>query len=267
MFDIFDTHAHYDDEAFDEDREELLAGLPSKGVRFAVNVGASLEGARKSAAYAASYDYIYSAAGLHPDDIGQLSEESFEEIRSMAKEAKCVAIGEIGLDYHWMVRPREEQKAGFIRFLELAKELDKPINVHSRDSHQDCFDIIKAHHAGTSGGIIHCFSGSAELAKEYVKLGYYIGIGGVATFKNAKTLPEVIRLIPLERIVTETDCPYLAPVPFRGKRNDSSKISYVIEAIAQIRGTDPEETARILFENAMRVYRLKLSFAETGNKA
>ena len=185
----------------------------------------------------------------------------------MAKEEKCVAIGEIGLDYHWMVRPREEQKAGFIRFLELAKELDKPINVHSRDSHQDCFDIIKAHHAGTSGGIIHCFSGSAELAKEYVKLGYYIGIGGVATFKNAKTLPEVIRLIPLTRIVTETDCPYLAPVPFRGKRNDSSKISYVIEAIAQIRGTDPEETARILFENAMRVYRLKLSFAETGNKA
>ena len=220
-------------------------------------MGASLRGARESALLAAKYDYFRYAAGIHPDDIGCLNDDTLEEIRKLALGEKCVAIGEIGLDYYWNVEPREVQKEGFIRQLELAKELKLPVNVHSRDSHRDCFEIIRDHHAGNKGGIIHCFSGSAQLAMEYVKLGYHIGIGGVVTFKNARTILEVVKAVPADRIVTETDSPYLAPVPFRGKRNDSSKICHVIEAIARIRGTDPDQTAHLLFENAKRVYRME----------
>ena len=255
---IFDTHAHYDDEAFDPDRDELLGSMPARGVGHIVNVGASPDGARTSVALAKKYAFLYSAVGIHPDDCGALDDVLLDEIRAMAQDpsSKCVAIGEIGLDYHWMVETKEKQKEAFIRQLRLSQELDLPVNVHSRDAAQDTFDTIKAEHAGTTGGIIHCFSGSAEMAREYVKLGYYIGVGGVVTFKNARVLKQVVLETPMDRIVTETDCPYLAPVPYRGKRNDSSMIAHVIEAIAQIKGMEKAQAEEILFENAMRVYRL-----------
>ena len=254
---IFDTHAHYDDEAFDKDRDMLLASMAENGVKYIVNVGASPEGTRAAAALSEKYGMIYSAAGIHPDHTVDLDDTLMAELRDLAKKPKTVAIGEIGLDYYWDASPREIQKEAFIRQLDLAKDLDLPVNIHSRDAAQDTFDIIRDHHAGTTGGIIHCFSGSAEMAREYVKLGYYIGVGGVVTFKNGKTLKKVVAEIPLERIVTETDCPYLAPVPYRGKRNDSRYIAYVIDEIAAIRGLDRRETEDLLFQNAMRVYRME----------
>lgn len=253
---MIDTHAHYDSEAFDADREELLASLPSKGIVYAVNVGASMYGAEQSLEFAHRFPHMYAACGIHPDEVGDLDEERMEHLKNLCRDPKCVAVGEIGLDYHWMVRPRQEQKTWFIRQLEMAIELGLPVNIHSRDAAQDTFDIMKDHHAGTTGGIIHCYSGSPEMAAEYVKMGYCLGIGGVVTFRNGKTLKKVVETVPLENLVTETDCPYLAPEPNRGKRNSSVNIPYVIEAIAAIRGMEAEETAQILFENALRVYHL-----------
>ena len=254
---IFDTHAHYDDEAFDGDRDQLLLQMPEKNVGAIVNVGASVRGMRKSVSLSEQYEFIYAGIGIHPDDIADLDEDLLQEMSGLAKREKSVCIGEIGLDYHWMVQSREVQKEGFIRQLHLARELDLPVNVHSRDAAQDTFDVIRSEHAHTTGGIIHCFSGSAEMAREYVKLGYHIGVGGVVTFKNAKTLKQVVQAVPLERIVTETDCPYLAPVPHRGERNDSSRIRYVIREIAALKGMDIEETEAVLWENAREVYRIR----------
>lgn len=253
---IIDTHAHYDDEAFNEDREILLPQLHETGVELIVNVGASLQGARASVEFANKYPFMYAAVGIHPDDVGCLNEneKNFREIEQLARDPKCVAIGEIGLDYHWMKEEKDVQQRWFIRQLELAKELGLPVNIHSRDAAQDTFDIMKAHHAGSTGGIIHCYSGSPEMAAEYVKMGYHLGIGGVVCFKNGKVLKEVVRQMPIENLVTETDCPYLAPPPNRGKRNDSGNIAYVIEEIARLKEMDVSETARILRENAMRVY-------------
>ncbi|MCR5160505.1 MAG: TatD family hydrolase [Lachnospiraceae bacterium] len=254
---IFDTHAHYNTDMFDEDREAVLASLPSCGVVGVVNVGASLEDVRDSQALSQAYPYIYAGAGIHPDDVGCMSDEVMDELRKYCGREKTVCVGEIGLDYYWDREPRDVQKEWFTRQMHLAAEVDLPINVHSRDAAQDTFDLIRAEHAGTTGGIIHCYSGSAEMAREYVKMGYHIGVGGVVTFKNAKTLQRVVAETPIEYLVTETDCPYLAPVPFRGKRNYSGYISYVIAAIAGIKEMDEEQTARILLENAKRVYRIQ----------
>ena len=254
---IADTHAHYDDPSFDADRDQLFAGAKSRGIGLIVNVGATLEGARASLAYARKYPVVRAACGIHPDECGVMDQQVMDELEEMCRAKECVAVGEIGLDYHWMTQSREIQQKWFIRQMELAVKTDLPINVHSRDSAKDTFDLIKAHHAGTTGGVIHCFSGSAQLASDYVKMGYMIGVGGVVTFKNARVLKEVVDQVPLENIVTETDCPYLAPHPFRGKRNESSYISYVIRQIAEIKGTDEEETAAILFDNACRVYRIE----------
>ena len=256
MYQYIDTHAHYDDEQFDEDREALLSSMPSQGVAAVVNVGASLRGARESAALSRQYPFVYAAAGIHPDDCGCLNDEVLEEIRELCRTEKCVAVGEIGLDYHWMVEPKEKQKEWFARQLQLSRELNLPVNVHSRDAAQDTFDVIRSEHAGSTGGIIHCYSGSVEMAKEYVKMGYHLGIGGVVTFSNAKTLKQVVAQVPLENLVTETDCPYLAPTPNRGKRNCSLYIPLVIREIARIRGMDEEETAAVLLDNARQVYRL-----------
>lgn len=251
---IFDTHAHYDDEAFDQDRETLLPSLKENGVACVVNVGASLRGVRESIALAEKYPFVYAAVGVHPDEVGSMSEDAMEWLKSLCLLEKTVAVGEIGLDYYWDKEPHQVQKEWFIRQLRLAKEMDLPINVHSRDAARDTMDVIRAEHAGTTGGIIHCYSGSVEMAREYVKMGYYLGIGGVVAFKNARTLKQVVKEIPLEHLVTETDSPYLAPPPYRGKRNDSRNIRYVIQEIARIREMQEEAAEEILFENAKRIY-------------
>ncbi len=250
---IFDTHAHYDDEQFDSDREELIASLPELGVETIVNVGASLKGCRASMEFAKKYPHFYAAVGVHPDSCGELNEETFAELEKWCQEEKVVAVGEIGLDYHWDVEPRDVQKRWFIRQIELARKLNLPINVHSRDAAEDTFTVIKEHAQGLKG-IIHCFSGSKELAVEYVKLGFHIGVGGVVTFKNGKKMKQVVEAVPLERIVLETDCPYLAPEPYRGKRNNSSYIKYMAEEIGRIKGVSFEEVLAVTTENAKKIY-------------
>ncbi len=253
---IFDTHAHYDDEQFDPDRDALLRSMHERNVGWIVNVGAAPEGCRMGVALAEQYDFIYAAVGLHPDEVGDLTDEFLAWMRETARtNPRVVAIGEIGLDYHWDVEPRDVQKECFIRQMDLARELDLPIAVHSRDAAQDTFDVIAEHGEGLSG-IIHCYSGSPEMAREYVKLGYYIGLGGVVTFKNAKKAKETAAEIPLEHIVLETDCPYMAPVPYRGKRNSSDLIDYVAAEIADIRGISKEEVIGQTTENAKGLFHI-----------
>lgn len=252
---IFDSHAHYDDKQFDIDREELLASLPESGVGTIVNVSASCESWKRCVEMAAKYPHIYAAVGTHPDEVGGLNEETFAELKEWCKKDKVVAIGEIGLDYYWDNETHDVQKKWFIRQLDLAREMNLPVIIHSREAAADTMEIMKAHAQGLSG-VIHCYSYAREQAEEYVKMGFYIGIGGVVTFKNAKKLKEVAAAIPLERILLETDCPYLAPVPYRGKRNQSSYIQYVAEEIAQIKGITAEEVIAVTEENARKMYRL-----------
>ena len=254
---IFDSHAHYDDEAFDKDRDRLLSTLEEQGVGCIVNVGASFQGAKDSVELSMRYPHVYAAVGVHPDHVGELDEAKMQQLREMCAMKKTVAVGEIGLDYYWDKESHELQKEWFERQMELAKEVDLPIIVHSREAAQDTFDLIKSEHAGTTGGVIHCFSGSKEMAKEYIKMGYYIGVGGVVTFKNARVLKEVVESIPLERILTETDCPYLSPEPNRGKRNSSLNLNYVAEALSQIKGINKEELIAVTEENARQLYRMK----------
>ena len=253
---IFDTHAHYDDMKFDEDRDGLLHSMPELGVGTIVNVGASLEGCKKAMGLARRYPFVYAAVGVHPDEVGALNEETFAELERWCHEGRVVAVGEIGLDYYWDEEPREVQKEWFIKQLELAKNVNLPVNIHSRDAAEDTFQIMKEYAAGLKG-IIHCYSGSKEMALEYVKLGFHIGVGGVVTFKNGKKLKQVVETVPLESIVLETDCPYLAPEPNRGKRNDSSYIRYVAEEIARIKGVSCEEVIDVTEKNAKVVYGLK----------
>ena len=252
---IFETHAHYDDEVFNEDREQLLAGLPEKGIGRVINVGASIETTRTTLALAEAYDYIYAAVGVHPSDIDGLNEETYSWLKAQTAHPKTVAVGEIGLDYYWDNEPREVQKKWFIRQLELARELDLPVLIHSREAAADTMEIMKEHVKGLSG-VIHCYSYSKEMAQEYIKMGFYIGVGGVVTFKNAKKLKEVVENIPLTSIVLETDCPYMAPEPNRGKRNNSAYIRYVAEKIAELKGITYEEVVEQTEKNARDMYRL-----------
>lgn len=257
---IFDTHAHYDDEAFDTDREELLGSMREKGVQYIVNVGASMRGVFDTVELMEKYDLVYGALGIHPDHTGDLTEKDMEQLHALLQKEKAAAVGEIGLDYYWDKASHEIQKKWFAEQLHLACELELPINVHSREASQDSFDLICAEHAkrpGFCGGIIHCYSGSPEMAKEYVKRGYHIGIGGVVTFKNARVLKEVAAQIPLEAIVVETDCPYLAPTPYRGKRNSSLFIPYIIEEIARIKEVTPQEVEEATYRNACQIYRIQ----------
>lgn len=254
---IFDTHAHYDDEAFDEDREELIAGLPAGGIEAVVNVGASLESTRTTLALAERYPYFYAAAGVHPSETGELTEADMEWLREVCGRPKVVAVGEIGLDYHWDEPEREVQRRWFSRQLELAREVKLPVIIHSRDAAKDTLDIMKAARSEEIGGVIHCFSYGVELAREYLDMGFYIGIGGVLTFTNGKKLKEVAAFAPLDRIVLETDCPYLAPVPNRGKRNSSLNLPWVVKALAQIKGVTEEEIEERTGENARRLYRIQ----------
>ncbi len=251
---IFDTHAHYDDEQFDIDRETVLSNLQSANIKV-VNVGASFEGSIKAFEYAGKYENVYGAVGIHPDNVGGMDEIKYAKLVEMAHSHKIVAIGEIGLDYHWMVEEKNVQKEWFIKQMMLAKSLQKPINVHSRDAAADTMEIIKEHGKDISG-IIHCYSYSIEQAEEYLKMGYYLGIGGVVTFKNSKKLKEVVDMAPIERIVLETDCPYLAPEPFRGSRNTSLNLKYVTATIGKIKGMDASLVEKITYDNAIKVYNI-----------
>lgn len=254
---IIDTHAHYDDERFDEDRDELLLSMKEKGVEAIVNASASLKGCYDSLALALKYDFMYFLAGIHPSDALDLEVEgNFDEIKRMAMHERCVAVGEIGLDYYWDEPDRGIQKKWFEAQLDLAREIKKPVNIHSRDAFADTFDIIKATKGYENGGIIHCFSYGVECAREFLDMGFMLGIGGVLTFKNGKKLKEVVEYAPLEQIVLETDCPYLSPEPFRGKRNDSGNIQYVAKQLAELKNISEEEVIRTTRENALRVYKI-----------
>lgn len=253
---IFDTHAHYDDDAFDDDREELLSSLKSAGVGIVVNSGASLDGCRRTIELTEKYPFIYGTLGVHPDEVGELNEETFFWLKEQLMRPKIVAVGEIGLDYYWDKEKREIQKEWFVRQLRLAKELKKPVVIHSREAAADTMEILKAEVSDEISYEMHCYSYSPEMAAEYLKMGFYLGIGGVLTFKNAKKLKEVVEMAPIERLLLETDCPYLAPVPNRGKRNDSTNIHYVAEELARLKGMTPEEVIRITEENARRFYRI-----------
>ncbi|WP_022769358.1 MULTISPECIES: TatD family hydrolase [unclassified Butyrivibrio] len=254
---IFDTHAHYDDERFDEDRDALLRSMKEAGIGNIVNIGANMASSRRSLDLAAEYDFMYAAVGVHPSDCAELDDEKIEKLKEMSSFPKCVAIGEIGLDYYWPEPDHELQKKWFKRQIALAREVELPIIVHSRDAAADTVDILKSENAGELGGVVHCFSYSKEVAEECVKMGFYIGIGGVLTFKNGRKMKEVAEAIPMERIILETDCPYLAPEPFRGKRNSSLYLPYVVSAMAQIKGISEEEVISITEANAREMYRLK----------
>lgn len=253
---IFDSHAHYDDQAFDADREELLASLKEHNVGTVVNVGASLKSTENTVRLTKEYSFIYGAAGVHPDEVGELNDEHFAWLEEQCRQKKIVAVGETGLDYYWDKENHEIQKKWFIRQLRLAKKLKMPVIVHSREAAADTMDILKQEHDSGSLAVIHCYSYSAEMALEYLKMGYYLGVGGVITFKNARRLKETVQEAPLERLLLETDCPYLAPEPFRGKRNDSRHLSYVAEEIARLKKVTAEEVIRVTEENARTFYGL-----------
>jgi TatD DNase family protein len=239
-FDIFDVHAHYDDEKFDEDRDQVIEELKQNGVIGVLNCGSSMEGTRDSVKLANKYDMFYAAVGVHPEFADKFSESVLDELTQLAKNPKVKAIGEIGLDYYYPENPpRDMQKKVFIRQMELAEKLNLPVIIHDREAHGDTLDIIKKFK--NVKGEIHCFSGSVEFARECIKLGYYIGFTGVVTFKNAKKVVEVAKQVPIDRIVVETDCPYMTPTPFRGKRNRSEYIEFIIDKIAEIRNVDANE--------------------------
>lgn len=248
---IFDTHSHYDDNEFNPDREELLSNLQGQGVSFIVSCGCDIDTTQYNFDLAQKHEYIYFAAGFHPECLEGASLDDLDIIKKFAENKKCVAIGEIGLDYHWMSSTKEVQKEFFETQINLAKELDLPVIVHDREAHGDTLDILKV---TKPKGVVHCFSGSKEMAREIIKLGMYIGLNGVVTFKNARKSLEVVKDIPLDRLVLETDCPYLAPVPMRGKRNDSSLIPYVAEKIGETLGMNTQEILDITMNNAKKLY-------------
>lgn len=250
---LFDTHAHYDDEQFEKDRDELLASLGDYGVSNIVNIGSDMKTSESSIALAEKYPFVYAAVGVHPSETGDMTDSDIEKLRKMAEHPKVRAIGEIGLDYHYDDNaPAEVQKFWFKQQLELAKELDMPVVIHDRESKGECLQILKEHKI--SNGVFHCYSGSAETAREILKLGMMISFTGVLTFKNARRAVEACAAIPMDRLMIETDCPYMAPEPNRGKRNFSGYVEFVARKIADIKGLTFEEVAKITTENAKRFY-------------
>jgi TatD DNase family protein len=249
---LFDAHAHYDDPAFDPDRDALLASLPKKGVGLVVNAGSDEASSRASAKLAESYGYIYFAAGIHPHGAAKAEAGWRERIAELAKHEKCRAIGEIGLDYHYDFSPRDVQKAFFDEQLSLAESLGLPVVIHEREAFADTLDILKGHPGLKC--VFHCFSGNRETARLVLSMGHYISLGGAVTFKNAKKPPEVMAYVPGDRLMLETDCPYMAPVPYRGRRNDSSLLALTAEAAARIRGCTPEEIASTTYQNGRMFY-------------
>lgn len=253
---IFESHAHYDDERFDEDRDQLLSSMQENGIEYIVNIGSDIESVKTTIELTKKYSFIYGAVGVHPSDVGELDDTKIEWLYEQSKNDKVVAIGEIGLDYYWEKEEaaKEIQKKCFVAQLNIAKKANLPVVIHSRDAAKDTLDIMKSEKADKIGGVVHCFSYSKEMALEYVNMGFYIGIGGVITFSNAKKLKEAVEVIPLEKIVLETDCPYLAPVPNRGKRNSSLNLPYIAKEIANIKGVTYEEVVALTNTNAKELF-------------
>ena len=250
---LFDTHAHYDDEAFDPDRELLLESLPQRGVALVVNPGCDLESSRKAVAYAAEYPHVYAAVGIHPENCGGFTPADMDALRQLAQQPKVVAIGEIGLDYYWAENPPRELQQQVLRSqLALARELSLPVIIHDRDAHADTMAIVREFPG--LRGVFHCFAGSVEMARELVDMGWYLSFNGAATFKNARKAPEVIRAVPMERLMIETDAPYLTPVPYRGRRNDSTYVHLVAEKIAQLRDMTPAAAEQATWDNGKRFF-------------
>ncbi len=252
---IFESHAHYDDKRYKNDREKVLRNCYENDITKIVNIGADMKSSLKSVELSKEFDFVYATVGVHPHDVKNMTEDDLKTLKKLANEEKVVAIGEIGLDYYYEYSDRESQKKWFIEQLKLAIELNMPVVIHSRDADQECFDIMKEYKPKKA--VIHCFSGSKELALEYVKLGYYIGIGGVITFKNAKKLVEVVKAIPLEKILLETDAPYLTPEPHRGERNISNYLKYVAEKVANLKEISVKNVEDTTFSSTMSFYNLK----------
>ena len=254
MTEWFDSHCHVDEEAFDEDREEVLSRMKANGVTRCAVIGSDMETSRRAAAFAAAHSGVVAAGGFHPHEASRFRESDLDELREMYQKGRIHAIGEIGLDFYYDHSPRDVQREVCIRQMELAWELKAPVAYHIRDAHQEMLEIMKGMKARLTGGIIHCFSGSAEIAKEYLKLGYYISFAGPLTFKKAPRLQEAVKLVPKDRLLIETDSPYMAPEPVRGRRNEPANVRYVGLKMAELRGEKPEEVAAFTTENAMQVY-------------
>lgn len=252
---LFDTHAHYDDEAFDADRDAVLTALPGQGVGLVLNPGCDVESSRKAVQYAAAYPHVYAAVGIHPENCGGYTAGDLAALRQLAQQPKTAAIGEIGLDYYWAENPPRDLQQQVLRDqLALAGELALPVIIHDREAHADTLSIIREFPGVT--GVFHCFSGSPEMAQELLKLGWYLGFDGPVTYKNARRAPEVAAVTPLDRMLIETDSPYMTPVPYRGRRNDSGYVHLVAEKLAEWKGVTPEEIARITTENGKRLFRI-----------
>lgn len=249
---FFDTHAHYDDKAFDPDRDEVLSSLRNEGVELVIDPGCDIAGSRAAIALAEKYDHVYAAVGVHPEELDSVTPDCLDELRRLAQHPKCVAIGEIGLDYYWDDTHKHEQRTLFAAQLNLAVELNKPVIVHDREAHADVFATVCA--VQNLRGVFHCYSGSAELASELLKRGWYLGFDGPVTYKSARKAIEVLAMCPLERILIETDSPYLSPVPMRGRRNDSRNLKYICEKIAEVKGLTAEEVATATMANGKRLF-------------
>lgn len=254
---LFDSHAHLDDERFDADRDAVIGAMQEAGVGLIMNVGADMPSSRRSVALAKKYPFIYAAVGVHPHDTEQMTLEDLRELREWAEEEKVRAVGEIGLDYHYDNSPRDKQKYWFEKQIELAQEVSLPIIIHCRDAMQDCMEILRKYDFSETSGVMHCYAGSAETAEEIVKMGLYVAFGGAITFKNNKKACRVVQSIPQERLLLETDCPYMTPEPHRGKRNDSRYLCHVAQKMGEFRGVAAEETERFTWENAKRLFRIE----------
>ncbi|SHH46150.1 TatD DNase family protein [Caloranaerobacter azorensis DSM 13643] len=253
---LIDSHAHLDDKRFDKDRDKIIKNLKDNDVSIVINPGADLASSIKAVALAEEYENIYAAVGIHPHDAKTMDEDTIEVLKSLLKKDKVIAVGEIGLDYHYDFSPRDVQKKWFREQIKLAKEFNLPIIVHDREAHKDVYDILKEEQDGTLRGVLHCFSGSVEMAKEYIKMGFYISFAGPITFKNAKTPREVAKAIDINRILIETDSPYLTPHPHRGKRNEPLYVRYVAAMIAELKGMTIEEVAHITAENTKKLFNI-----------
>lgn len=255
---IFETHGHYDDKHFDEDRDALLQEFLQQGINLIVNIGADIESSKATVALTEKYPHVYGTVGVHPNEVGDMTDQNIDVLEKLAACEKILAIGEIGLDYYYEDNPSKEiQKHWFVKQLDLARKTELPVVIHSRDAAKDTLDIMKEQKASEIGGVVHCFSYGVEMAREYLNMGFFLGIGGVLTFQNGKKLKEVVEYAPLSSLVLETDSPYLCPVPFRGQRNTALNIPYIAKELAAIKGISEEEVYRVTYENGKRLYRMK----------